>query len=110
MILLDFWTYSCINCLRTIPYLGFLEYQKYAESGTYDRRHPHAGIRFSEKNINNVQAAVTLYGIHYPGDPRQQLRNVDGIWQSYWPHEYLIDMAGYIVHDQVGEGNYASRP
>ena len=59
-----------------------------------------------EKNITNVQNAVAQYGIHYP----VVLDSNYGTWNAYnnlyWPHEYLIDMAGYIVHDQVGEGNY----
>ena len=60
-----------------------------------------------EKDINNVQAAVTKYGIQYP----VVLDSNYGTWNAYknlyWPHEYLIDMAGYIVHDQIGEGNYS---
>ena len=59
-----------------------------------------------EKNINNVKMATVKYGITYP----VVLDSDYGTWQAYgnlyWPHEYLIDMAGYIVHDQVGEGNY----
>ena len=60
-----------------------------------------------ESNIANVQAAVQKYGIEYP----VVLDSNYGTWTAYgnlyWPHEYLIDMAGYIVHDQIGEGNYS---
>jgi thiol-disulfide isomerase/thioredoxin len=104
VILLDFWTYSCINCVRTIPYLNAW-YQKYAGDGLVI-----VGIHTPEfdfeKNIANVQNAVQQYGIRYP----VVLDSDQGTWNAYnnlyWPHEYLIDLAGYIVHDQVGEGNY----
>jgi len=104
VVLLDFWTYSCINCVRTIPYLNAW-YQKYAPYGLVI-----VGIHTPEfdfeKNIANVQNAVTEYGIQYP----VILDSDQGTWNAYnnlyWPHEYLIDMAGYIVHDHVGEGNY----
>jgi thiol-disulfide isomerase/thioredoxin len=105
VVLLDFWTYSCINCVRTIPYLNAW-YQKYESQGLVI-----VGIHTPEfdfeKNITNVQAAVKQYGIQYP----VVLDSDQGTWTAYnnlyWPHEYLIDMAGYIVHDHVGEGDYA---
>jgi len=105
VILLDFWTYSCINCIRTLPYLTSW-YGKYQGSGL-EVVGIHTPEFDFEKNIANVQAAVTQYGIQYP----VVLDSDYGTWQAYgnlyWPHEYLIDMAGYIVHDQIGEGNYA---
>jgi len=104
VVLLDFWTYSCINCVRTIPYLNAW-YQKYAAEGL-EIVGIHTPEFDFEKELNNVQSAVTEYGIHYP----VVLDNNQGTWNAYnnlyWPHEYLIDMAGYIVHDQIGEGNY----
>jgi thiol-disulfide isomerase/thioredoxin len=104
VILLDFWTYSCINCVRTIPYLNAW-YQKYAAAGL-EIVGIHTPEFDFEKQLSNVQNAVAEYGIHYP----VVLDSNYGTWNAYnnlyWPHEYLIDMAGYIVHDQVGEGNY----
>ncbi len=105
VILLDFWTYSCINCVRTIPYLNAW-YQKYKDQGLVV-----VGIHTPEfdfeKKLANVQAAVAQYGIQYP----VILDSNQGTWDAYnnlyWPHEYLIDLAGYIVHDHVGEGSYA---
>jgi len=104
VILLDFWTYSCINCVRTIPYLNAW-YSKYKDQGLII-----VGIHTPEfdfeKNLANVRNAVQEYGIQYP----VILDSNQGTWNAYnnlyWPHEYLIDMAGYIVHDQVGEGGY----
>ena len=103
--LLDFWTYSCINCIRTIPYLNAW-YNRYHDQGLQI-----VGIHTPEfafeTNIANIQAAVQKYEIQYP----VVLDSNYGTWNAYanlyWPHEYLIDMAGYIVHDQVGEGNYS---
>ncbi len=105
VILLDFWTYSCINCLRTIPYLDAW-YGRYHDQGL-EIVGIHTPEFAFESNILNVQAAVQKYGIQYP----VILDSNYGTWGAYgnlyWPHEYLIDMAGYIVHDQIGEGNYA---
>jgi thiol-disulfide isomerase/thioredoxin len=105
VVLLDFWTYSCINCLRTIPYLNAW-YDRYRDEGL-EIVGVHTPEFDFEKNIANVQAAVEKYGIKYP----VVLDSDYGTWTAYgnlyWPHEYLIDMAGYIVHDQIGEGNYA---
>jgi thiol-disulfide isomerase/thioredoxin len=105
VILLDFWTYSCINCVRTIPYLNAW-YQKYAPYGL-EIVGIHTPEFDFEKELTNVQNAVAEYGIHYP----VVLDSNYGTWNAYnnlyWPNEYLIDMAGYIVHNQVGEGNYA---
>ncbi len=103
--LLDFWTYSCINCLRTIPYLNAW-YGRYHSQGL-EIVGIHTPEFDFEKDIANVSAAVAKYGIQYP----VVLDSDYGTWNAYnnlyWPHEYLVDMAGYIVHDQVGEGNYA---
>jgi len=105
IILLDFWTYSCINCIRTLPYLTAW-YGRYASQGL-EIVGIHTPEFDFEKDINNVRAATVKYGIKYP----VVLDSNYGTWTAYgnlyWPHEYLIDLAGYIVHDQVGEGNYS---
>lgn len=104
VILLDFWTYSCINCIRTIPYLTAW-YQRYRAQGL-EIVGVHTPEFDFEKNYDNVEAAVERLGITYP----VVLDSDYGTWTAYgnlyWPHEYLIDLAGYIVHDQIGEGNY----
>lgn len=104
VILLDFWTYSCINCVRTIPYLNAW-YQKYAPYGL-EIVGIHTPEFDFEKNITNVQNAVAEYGIHYPVVLDSNYGTWDAYNNLYWPHEYLIDLSGYIVHDQVGEGSY----
>ena len=104
VVLLDFWTYSCINCVRTIPFLNAW-YGKYAPYGLVV-----VGIHTPEfdfeKNIANVRSAVAEYGIRYPVILDSNYGTWDAYNNLYWPHEYLIDMAGYIVHNQIGEGNY----
>jgi hypothetical protein len=91
--------------VRTIPYLNAW-YQKYESSGLVI-----VGIHTPEfdfeKNITNVQNAVTQYGIKYPVILDSNMGTWNAYNNLYWPNEYLIDMAGYIVHNQVGEGNYA---
>ncbi len=104
VILVDFWTYSCINCIRTLPHLNEW-YQKYHDAGL-EIVGVHTPEFEFEKDINNVKAAVSKFGVKYP----VVLDSNQSTWQAYgnlyWPHEYLINIAGYVVHDQVGEGNY----
>ena len=104
VILLDFWTYSCINCIRTIPYLNAW-YDRYHDQGL-EIVGIHTPEFAFESNISNVEAATQKYGIEYPVVLDSNYGTWDAYGNLYWPHEYLIDMAGYIVHDQIGEGNY----
>lgn len=105
VILVDFWTYSCINCIRTIPYLNAW-YGRYRDQGL-EIVGIHTPEFDFEKNYANVSQAVAQDGIKYP----VVLDSNYGTWTAYsnryWPHEFLIDLAGYIVHDQIGEGNYS---
>ena len=104
VILLDFWTYSCINCIRTVPYLDAW-YQKYASSGL-EIVGIHTPEFDFEKDIANVRTAVASDGIQYPVILDSNYGTWDAYNNLYWPNEYLIDLAGYIVHEQVGEGDY----
>jgi thiol-disulfide isomerase/thioredoxin len=105
VVLVDFWTYSCINCQRTIPYLNAW-YQKYKDLGL-EIVGVHTPEFDFEKNQANVSKAVADLGIKYP----VVLDSNRGTWTAYsnlyWPHEYLIDIDGFIVHDHIGEGSYA---
>lgn len=104
VVLVDFWTYSCINCQRTLPYLEAW-YDKYNNAGL-EIISIHTPEFAFEKVQSNVQAAVTRLGIKYP----VVMDNNYGTWNAfgneYWPHKYLIDIDGYIVYDHIGEGNY----
>ncbi|MDP2676787.1 MAG: redoxin domain-containing protein [bacterium] len=104
IILVDFWTYSCINCQRTTPYLNSW-HEKYADEGLVILGIHTPEFEF-EKDIENVQRAVEKFGIQYP----VILDNDYSTWQSYknryWPRKYLIDIDGFIVYDHIGEGAY----
>jgi thiol-disulfide isomerase/thioredoxin len=104
VILIDFWTYSCINCLRTLPYLNSW-YEKYRDKGFVIIGVHTPEFQF-EQNYENVYAAVQKFGIKYP----VVLDNNYSTWSAYgnlyWPHDYLIDIDGFIVHDHIGEGGY----
>jgi len=104
VILLDFWTYSCINCERTIPYLNAL-YQKYKDQGLVIVGVHTPEFEF-EKDYSNVTAAVAQFGIKYPVVLDSNMGTWNAYNNRYWPHELLIDIDGYIVHDHIGEGDY----
>jgi thiol-disulfide isomerase/thioredoxin len=105
VVLVDFWTYSCINCIRTIPYLNAW-YEKYADAGLVIVGVHTPEFEF-EKNYDNVKAAVDKFGIKYP----VVQDNDRGTWQAYenryWPRKYIVDDEGYIRYDHIGEGSYA---
>lgn len=105
VILVDFWTYSCINCQRTLPYLTAW-YEKYKDQGL-EIVGVHTPEFEFEKKQENVQAAVDQWGVEYP----VVLDNDYGTWRNYanryWPRKYLIDIDGYVVYDHIGEGAYA---
>jgi len=104
VILIDFWTYSCINCQRTIPYLNAW-HEKYKDKGLVIIGVHTPEFKFEQK-YENVASAVEQYGIKYP----VVLDNDYSTWRAYknnyWPRKYLIDMAGFIVYDHIGEGGY----
>jgi len=104
VVLIDFWTYSCINCLRTIPYVRAWA-QKYKEHGLAVIG-VHAPEFAFEKNIANVKAAVARLKIDYP----VAIDNDYAVWRGfdneYWPADYFIDAEGRIRDHQFGEGDY----
>jgi len=104
IVLVDFWTYSCINCIRTIPYLNAW-YAKYGQDGLTVVGVHTPEFQF-ERNYTNVLSAVKSMGIKYPValDNSYSTWNVYG--NEYWPTEYIIDQNGIIRHTQIGEGDY----
>ncbi|TBY79118.1 cytochrome c biogenesis protein DipZ [Rhizobium leguminosarum bv. viciae] len=104
VVLVDFWTYSCINCIRTIPYVRAWA-EKYAAQGLVVIG-VHAPEFAFEKKIDNVKKAIGDFQIGYP----VAIDNDYGIWRafenSYWPAAYLIDAKGQIRYHHFGEGNY----
>ena len=105
VVLLDFWTYSCINCQRTQPYLNAW-YDKYKDDG-FVILGVHAPEFAFEKATRNVETAVADASIKYP----VALDNSFATWQAYenrfWPAKYLIDKDGQVRYTHFGEGDYA---
>jgi thiol-disulfide isomerase/thioredoxin len=104
VVLVDFWTYSCINCLRAIPYVRAWA-EKYRDQGLVVIG-VHAPEFAFEKNIDNVRGAVADLKIDYP----VAIDNDYAIWRAfnnqYWPAHYFIDAQGRIRHHHFGEGDY----
>lgn len=105
VVLIDFWTYSCINCIRTLPYVEKW-YQKYKDEGLVIIGVHTPEFEF-EKNEDNVKKAVEHFGITYP----VAMDNDYATWKAYnnhyWPAHYLIDKDGIIRMTHFGEGHYA---
>jgi cytochrome c biogenesis protein CcdA/thiol-disulfide isomerase/thioredoxin len=105
VVLIDFWTYSCINCLRALPYVKSW-YQRYKDQGLVVIG-VHAPEFAFEKDAGNVTRAVHDLGITYP----VALDNDYAIWKAfdnqYWPAHYFIDAQGRIRGHHFGEGDYA---
>jgi cytochrome c biogenesis protein CcdA/thiol-disulfide isomerase/thioredoxin len=105
VVLVDFWTYSCINCLRTLPYLKAWD-ARYRSKGLVILGVHTPEFAF-ERDLGNVRAAVKRLGIGYP----VALDNGYGTWKAYsnnyWPADYLVDQAGRVRDVHFGEGDYA---
>jgi len=104
VVLVDFWTYTCINCIRTLPYLKDWD-KKYRDDGLVIVGVHSPEFEF-EKNYGNVLKAVNDYQIKYPVAQDNHYGTWSAYQNRYWPHEFLIDIDGYIRHDNIGEGNY----
>jgi cytochrome c biogenesis protein CcdA/thiol-disulfide isomerase/thioredoxin len=104
VVLIDFWTYSCINCLRTIPYVRAWA-EKYKDQGLVVIGVHTPEFAF-EKDIGNVKSAIADLKIGYP----IAVDNDYAIWRAfnnrYWPAHYFIDAQGRIRHHHFGEGSY----
>jgi len=104
VVLVDFWTYTCINCIRTMPYLKSW-YDQYTDDGLVIVGVHTPEFEF-EKDIDNVQDAVDKYDLKYA----VVQDNDYATWRAYknrwWPRKYLIDIDGFIRYDHIGEGGY----
>ncbi len=104
VVLVDFWTYSCINCIRTTPYLNAW-YEKYKDQGL-EIVSIHTPEFAFERVLNNVQKATASMGIKYPVVLDNDYATWSAFKNQYWPRKYLIDIDGFIVYDHAGEGEY----
>ena len=107
VVLVDFWTYSCINCLRTLPYLT-----------AWDRTYRKDGLTIVgvhspefpfEKDAGNVEEAIERNGIHYPVVQDNDLATWSAYGNQYWPAEYFIDARGRVRYAHFGEGEYGKK-
>ena len=104
VVLIDFWTYSCINCVRTLPHITDWN-AKYHDKGLVIIG-VHAPEFEFEKDINNIKTAVAQHGIHYPVALDNNLDTWSAFHNQYWPAHYLINQKGQVVYTHFGEGNY----
>lgn len=104
VVLVDFWTYTCINCIRTFPYLSEW-YNKYKDSG-FVLLGVHSPEFEFEKKKENVLEAVHKYNLEYPVVLDNNHETWNAFQNRYWPAEYLIDVDGNIRYHHFGEGRY----
>jgi cytochrome c biogenesis protein CcdA/thiol-disulfide isomerase/thioredoxin len=104
VVLVDFWTYTCINCIRTLPFLKGL-YATYHRYGLDIVGVETPEFTF-EQEAGNVQQAINSDGLRYPVVQDNRYGTWNAYQNQYWPAEYLIDATGEVRHFQFGEGNY----
>jgi thiol-disulfide isomerase/thioredoxin len=104
VVLVDFWTYTCINCIRTLPHVKSW-HEKYKDKGlvvvgVHTPEYPF------ERATANVQAAIKRFGIAYPVAQDNRYATWQAYANQYWPAVYLIDRQGRIAYTHFGEGAY----
>ncbi len=104
VVLLDFMTYSCINCIRTFPYLEAW-HQAYQADGLVIIGIHSPEFEF-EKNPDNVRQALSDFGLSFPVMQDNDFKTWQAYSNQYWPHTFLINYQGQIVYDHIGEGAY----
>lgn len=104
VVIVDFWTYSCINCQRTLPYMKAW-YSKYADKGLVIIGVHSPEFEF-EKNEKNVRKAVADFGLQYPVMQDNDFATWRAYDNHYWPAKYFVDKDGYIRYTHFGEGDY----
>ncbi|SAL61126.1 redoxin domain-containing protein [Caballeronia terrestris] len=105
VVLVDFWTYTCINCINTLPYVKSWD-QKYKDQGlvvvgVHTPEYPF------ERDTGNVKTAIKRFGITYPVAQDNRYATWSAYDNQYWPAFYLIDKKGQVVYTHFGEGDYA---
>ena len=104
VVLVDFWTYGCVNCVNTLPHVTEL-YAKYKDRGLVV-----VGVHTPEfpfeRSASNVQAALKRHGITYPVAQDNNSQTWNAYRNRYWPAQYIVDQSGKIVFQHDGEGQY----
>jgi cytochrome c biogenesis protein CcdA/thiol-disulfide isomerase/thioredoxin len=106
VVLVDFWTYSCINCLRTLPHLKAW-YARYHPQG-FEIVGVHTPEFAFEHDYGNVRLAVARLGVRYPVALDNDYATWNAYQNQYWPAEYLVDQTGNVRHVNFGEGDYGT--
>lgn len=106
VVLVEFWTYSCINCVHVMPYVKAW-HAKYRDQGlvVIGVHTPEYGY---EKKLDNLRAAVQRFDITYPVAQDNAYATWNAYGNRYWPALYLINQEGRIVYQHFGEGEYAT--
>lgn len=105
VVLIDFWTYSCINCIRTLPHIeGF--WRRYRDTGKFVLVGVHTPEFAFEGVEKNVQEAIDRHGLTYPTVQDNDYAIWGAFANRYWPAKYLIDAEGYVRYTHFGEGDY----
>ena len=107
VVLIDFWTYSCINCLRTLPYLTRWD-ETYRDDGLVIVGVHTPEFAF-ERDPANVRAAIAELGIKYPVALDPEFATWDAWSNRYWPAEYFVDRQGHVRFAHFGEGAYEEK-
>lgn len=104
VVMVNFWTYGCVNCVNTLPHVTQL-YAKYKNKGLVI-----VGIHTPEfpfeHSASNVQAALKRHGITYPVAQDNNSATWNAYHNQYWPAQYIVDQSGRIVYTHAGEGAY----
>ncbi len=104
VILYDIWTYSCINCIRTLPFITSWD-EKYSDQGLLIIGIHSPEFEF-EKDPKNVKIAIEKYGITYPVVMDNNMETWKAFENNYWPRKYIADHEGNLRYDHIGEGSY----
>ena len=104
VILYDIWTYSCINCIRTLPFITSWD-EKYSDQGLLIIGIHSPEFEF-EKDPQNVKIAIKKYGITYPVVMDNNMETWKAFENNYWPRKYIADHEGNLRYDHIGEGSY----
>jgi thiol-disulfide isomerase/thioredoxin len=104
VVLVDFWTYGCYNCVNTLPHVTRL-YDTYKDKGLIVIGVHTPEFAF-EKSTDAVQAAIKRHGIRYPVAQDNEYATWNAYHNQYWPAQYIIDRSGKIVFEHAGEGQY----
>ncbi len=104
VVMVNFWTYGCVNCVNTLPHVTKL-YAKYKDKG-FVIVGVHTPEFPFERSTSNVQAALKRHGITYPVAQDNNSATWNAYRNQYWPAQYIVDQSGRIVYSHAGEGAY----